>query len=310
MLTIHQAEKQFDQLPVFRGVSFTVKAGETASLVGPSGCGKTTLLRTIAGLERLSSGTMQLHGRDMTSVPPEKRPVVLLFQDALLFPHLTVLENVLYGLKYGKRRLSRKKRNEEAETMLAKVEMTGWKDHYPAQLSGGQQQRVSLARALLLQPELLLLDEPFSSLDAHLRQQLRLWVRRFLKQEGVTALFVTHDREEAVMMGDHLLVMKDGLLQQEGAPEDVYTAPVNEAVADVISDGLYCEEGFIGADRLQVDPEGELEAVVEHALYAYGWRFYRLTVHTLSQTVVVHTEEELTEGTSVKLSVKEVPEHD
>ncbi|NJP37874.1 ABC transporter ATP-binding protein [Alkalicoccus luteus] len=308
MLEIKKAEKQFGERTVFSGVSFSAEAGETACIVGPSGCGKTTLLRAVAGLVPLSDGTVLLDGEDITSWKAEQRPVVLLFQEALLFPQLTVLENIAYGLKYGRRKLGRRARLAESRAMLQKIEMEQWENAYPVELSGGQKQRVALARALVLKPKLLLLDEPFSSLDASLRQSLRTWVRSFLREEEVTSLFVTHDKEEAVMMSDRLIVMKDGAVQQQGTPETVYHQPENRAAADVIGDGLY-DERFIPASSLTIGAADGYSGIIEHPQFMHGYRFYRVNVPSLKQTVVVLSDTLYEEGEAVKLSVTEEKEN-
>ncbi|MFC4736391.1 ABC transporter ATP-binding protein [Bacillus daqingensis] len=308
MLEIIDAEKQYGKHTVFSGVSLFAAAGETACIVGPSGCGKTTLLRAAAGLVQLTKGSVILDGTDITSWKAEQRPVVLLFQEALLFPQLTVLQNIAYGLKYGRRKLGRDERLKESRRMLQKIEMNQWENAYPVELSGGQKQRVALARALVLKPKLLLLDEPFSSLDASLRQSLRTWVRGFLREEGVTSLFVTHDKEEAVMMSDRLIVMKDGAVQQQGSPEAVYHHPENRAAADVIGDGLY-DKRFIPASSISVEAAGSYSGIVEHPLFMHGYRFYRIAVPALKQTVVVRSDTMYQEGDEVKLSVKEEKEN-
>lgn len=212
-----------------RDVSFDVAAGELLSILGPSGCGKTTLLRLIAGFEPADSGTISIGGRLVhdtgrrITVPPEKRNTGFVFQDHVLFPHLNVLDNVMFGLAgrpYGERL-------ERAMKMLDLVGMRVFAQRAPQQLSGGQQQRVALARALAPEPEVVLLDEPFSSLDAGLRASTRAEVRDILRATGTTALLVTHDQEEALGFADRLLLMRAGSIEQQGAPEDVYREPVS-----------------------------------------------------------------------------------
>ncbi|QKS72921.1 ABC transporter ATP-binding protein [Paenalkalicoccus suaedae] len=324
MLEVTKLSKSFHETPVFKDISFTVSEGELVSLVGPSGCGKTTLLRCLAGLAEASSGDMLLEQQSIKNIKANKRPIVLMFQQALLFPHLTVKQNVTYGLTYGAQKVSKQKRNALADELLQKVELIDLKDRYPNELSGGQQQRVALARALALKPKLLLLDEPFSSLDPSLRTQLRIWLRQFLKAEGVTAIFVTHDKEEAVMMGDKLLVMKDGELKQQGVPEDVYREPNNEHVAGMISDGIYRNETFISAARLSLQ-KGNIadntkattatvlehyEAAIDYQILAYGYTFYRVTLPSLNQSTVIrapkHTR--FDEGEHVTVFVHESEE--
>lgn len=307
MLKLAEVTKRYESELIFEKLEVAVEAGNILSIVGPSGCGKTTLLRCVAGFTSVTDGKIFIEEEDVTTSRAEERPVVLMFQEALLFPHLTVLQNVTYGLKHGKRKLPKQQRISEGEEMLRKIEMLDWKDKYPSQLSGGQQQRVSLARALLLQPKILLLDEPFSSLDTYLRKTLRLWVRQLLKQESVTALFVTHDREEAVVMGDRLMVMKDGVLQQEGSPKDVYEKPANEAVAGFMSDGLYIDNSFYSAALLSLrsaDSSG-YRAIIEHPLYAYGYSFYRVFIPELEQSVVIYAQNMWEEGQEATVVMQE-----
>jgi ABC-type Fe3+/spermidine/putrescine transport system ATPase subunit len=201
-----QCQKAFNDQIVFDQVRLEMKQGEILSLVGPSGTGKSTLLRCIAGLEQLTLGQIYIEGIDVTNLQANKRPVVMMFQQTLLFPHMTVLENVTYGLKM--RKVKKKRRNEEGMELLEKVEMAKYANYYPYECSGGQQQRIALARALITKPKLLLLDEPFSSLDTDLRSSIRDWVRRLLKEEEITAIFVTHDKEESMIMGDLVAVME------------------------------------------------------------------------------------------------------
>ncbi|WP_181186088.1 ABC transporter ATP-binding protein [Alkalicoccus urumqiensis] len=304
MLTLEHIEKSFHQETVLHPVTLTVTAGNILSIVGPSGCGKTTLLRCVAGFLKPDGGEMYLGDSRLDTKKAAERPVVLMFQDALLFPHLTVSENAAYGLRHGRRRLSRPERKQETEAMLSRVGLWEKRNHYPRELSGGQQQRVSLARALLLQPDLLLLDEPFSSLDAHLRQELRLWVRDFLKEEGVTALFVTHDREEAAIMGDRMLVMQRGHVLQEGTPEDVHKRPAGPDVAAFIGEGIYLDGTYYPGSSLEAASEGAA-AVVEHAVYAYGWTFYRIHLEADGQQTVIRSEESLTPGQKLAVRPKE-----
>lgn len=219
--------------PVTRAVSdlnLTVQKGEILVLLGPSGCGKTTILRMIAGFERPSEGVIQVEGHVVANgqkfVPPEKRGISLVFQEHALFPHLTVLENVLFGLKKGEE--SRK----QANFYLRLVGLETFADRYPHELSGGERQRVALARAMAPQPILILFDEPFSNLDADRRARIREEVRAILKASGSTAIFVTHDQEEALYMGDRLAVIHQGRLVQTGPPEEIYQSPATRFVAE------------------------------------------------------------------------------
>ena len=221
LLELKGIRKRFGELAVLRGVDLALYPGEILALLGPSGCGKTTLLRVVAGLEVPDAGRVFLEGREITALPPEKRGIGFVFQDYALFPHLTALGNVAFGLK-GKDRLAR------ARKALERVGMTLF------QLSGGQQQRVAMARALAPGPKLVLLDEPFSSLDAGLRAATREEVRKVLKETGTAALLVTHDQEEALSFADRLGVMRGGEILQVGTPEEVYLRPKTPFVAQFL----------------------------------------------------------------------------
>jgi iron(III) transport system ATP-binding protein len=217
-----------------KGLSLMVMDGEIMVLLGPSGCGKTTTLRLIAGFEQPDGGTVRIRGELVADrarcLPPEKRGLGMVFQDYALFPHLTVAGNVAFGLQ----RLSRPERGRRVQEVLALVGLDGLADRYPHALSGGQQQRVALARALAPNPAVILFDEPFSNLDAELRQQMRTEVRRILHDSGSTALFVTHDQQEALALGDRVAVMRRGFVEQVDTPEHIFHTPHNRFVADFL----------------------------------------------------------------------------
>ncbi|PRP70193.1 ABC transporter ATP-binding protein [Chromobacterium amazonense] len=223
MLTLRNLNKRFGARIVADQVSLTVAAGETLALLGPSGCGKSTLLKMVAGLERPDSGELRFDGVDLAALPPERRGFALMFQDFALFPHLDALGNVMFGLiEQG---VAKREAARQAQAMLARV---GLADHAKRKvwtLSGGEQQRVALARALATQPRLLLLDEPFSSLDADLRRQLQREFRSLLREAGVPVIIVTHDRDEAFALADRVAVLKDGRLLQCDTPQRLLTAP-------------------------------------------------------------------------------------
>lgn len=231
-LVVRGLRHRYGGIAVVDDVSFDVPRGQVHCLMGPSGCGKTTTLRLIAGLEALQEGTIDLAGRrladDSRTVPPEARRIGLMFQDLALFPHLTVAENVGFGL----RRLAGKQRGSRVAQLLEMVGMGRHRAKYPHQLSGGEQQRIALARALAPQPDLMLLDEAFSALDASLRADIRAEALAILKSAGVPTLLVTHDPEEAIVAGDRVHVMQDGRLIQSGAADDLYKHPVNAFVAN------------------------------------------------------------------------------
>ena len=227
----------FDGRPVLDGVSLQVNQGEFVCLLGPSGCGKTTLLRLAAGLEVVQSGSIELEEKQVAGrglhVPPEQRSIGLMFQDYALFPHLTVMENILFGLDRGERGQANKGRAIWARNMLARFGLTKLADNYPGTLSGGEQQRVALLRALAPNPPVLLLDEPFSSLDAARRIEMREETAKLIREAGASAIMVTHDGEEAMFMADRIKVMNKGRIVQSGIPEDIYLKPKSAFVASL-----------------------------------------------------------------------------
>ncbi len=221
------------------GVSLAIGANEFFTLLGPSGCGKTTLLRVLAGFESPDAGTVILDGRDITQVAANRRPVNTVFQSYALFPHMTILENVGFGLRMLGR--ARRTWTNKATQMLEMVQLGAMAHRLPAQLSGGQQQRVALARALACEPEVLLLDEPLSALDLKLRKEMQLEMKRIQRESQTTFIFVTHDQSEAITMSDRIAVMSQGRLQQVGAPREIYEQPTNRFVADFIGETNFIE---------------------------------------------------------------------
>ncbi|HSL93303.1 MAG TPA: ABC transporter ATP-binding protein [Bacillota bacterium] len=234
-----QLVKSFGPERIVDNVSFTVATGQIMALLGPSGCGKTTTLRLIAGFERLDSGWIEIAGRtvadEQTHMPPEKRRVGMVFQDYAIFPHLSVAQNIAFGLSRMPDAATR------TEAMLDLVGLLDAGDQMPHELSGGQQQRVALARALALEPAVLLLDEPFSNLDTTLRTQVRAEVRELLKRSRATAIFVTHDQEEAMFVGDRVAVMNEGRIEQIGTPETVFHRPSTRFVAEFMGQSDFIE---------------------------------------------------------------------
>ena len=234
MLTIQNLTKIFDNRQVVSSVSFSVGEEEIFALVGPSGCGKTTILRLIAGLEQADSGRIDLMGNCLSEkkhvVPPEKRNIGFVFQDYALFPHLTVIENVAFGLK----NLPKTKRIKKAEDLLEMVQLSDMRHRRTHDLSGGEQQRVALVRSIAPNPKLILLDEPFSSLDAELRESTRLEVHQLLRSVNMSAILVTHDQEEALSFSDQLAVMSEGRIEQIGPPEPIYRSPKTYFVSNFL----------------------------------------------------------------------------
>ena len=221
--------KSFGPTQVLRTIDLSIGSGELVTVLGPSGCGKTTALRILAGFEKPTSGKVLVDGRDITAIPPNKRGIGMVFQAYSLFPNLSVQENVEYGLRV--RRVDREARARKAEEMLEMCGLGEFASRYPHQLSGGQQQRVALARALATQPEVLLLDEPLSALDASVRVRIREEIRRLQQQLGITTLLVTHDQEEALSIADRVAVLKDGVIEQLDVPQEVYQKPATAFVA-------------------------------------------------------------------------------
>jgi iron(III) transport system ATP-binding protein len=222
--------KRYGEVTAVEAVSFAIEAGNLVTLLGPSGCGKTTTLRMIAGLEIPTSGAILIGGDDVTKLPPSARDVSMVFQSYALFPHMTVIENVSYGLAASD--LSKAAQREKAQEGLRLVGLEGYDGRLPSELSGGQQQRVAVARALVLEPRVLLFDEPLSNLDAKLRRRMREDIRDLQRKLGLTSVYVTHDQEEALAVSDRIIVMDHGVIAQEGSPADLYERPANAFVAD------------------------------------------------------------------------------
>ena len=238
-LRLQGVRKSYGQVVAVAGVDLTVEEGEFFTLLGPSGSGKTTLLRLIAGFERPDAGRIELGGRDVTSTPPYLRDTNTVFQDYALFPHMSVADNIGYGLRV--KGVSRQPREERVQRALKMVRLEGLGRRRPNQLSGGQRQRVALARAVVNEPEVLLLDEPLGALDLKLRQEMQVELKQIQKEVGITFIYVTHDQEEALTMSDRVAVMSNGQIEQIGSPVDVYERPATEFVA-----------GFIGISNVLV----------------------------------------------------------
>ena len=238
-VVFERVTKAFGPVVAVRDVSFRVEAGSLVTLLGPSGCGKTTTLRLIAGLEMASAGRILIGDEDVTRLSATERDVSMVFQSYALFPHMTVRENVAYGLQVSGRR--RAEAYERAEEGLALVGLAGYGRRLPSELSGGQQQRVAVARALVLEPEVLLFDEPLSNLDAKLRRRVREEIRDLQQKLGLTSVYVTHDQGEALAVSDHIIVMRDAEIAQAGAPHELYEAPIDTFVADFIGDANLVE---------------------------------------------------------------------
>jgi len=248
-LEIKNVVKRFDKQTALNGINARIDKGELVCILGPSGCGKTTLLRIIAGLESANEGQIIIDGTDATYLPAAKRNYGIVFQSYALFPNMTVMGNVLFGLQQRKE-LSKEEKHRKANEALSLVDLAEHKTKYPRQLSGGMQQRTALARAIALSPAFLLLDEPLSALDAKVRQKLRGEIRAIQRSLGITTIMVTHDQEEALTMADRIIVMNDAVVEQIGTPREIYNYPATPFVAD-----------FIGTMNYYHDKAGEVYAV-------------------------------------------------
>ena len=260
--------KHFGEFQALKDVSLDIPDGELTALLGPSGSGKSTLLRIVAGLEVPDTGEIWLNSREVTTTTPQQRGVGFVFQHYAPFKHMTVFDNVAFGLTIRKRPKDEIKAR--VHELLRLVQIDQFADRYPAQLSGGQRQRMALARALAVEPEVLLLDEPFGALDARVRKELRSWLRRLHDETHVTTVFVTHDQEEAMDVADRIVVMDHGVIEQEGSPRDLYEHPANEFVMSFIGPVNRLGAAWVRPHDIDVllDPtEGATEAMIDRIVY-------------------------------------------
>lgn len=259
-LKIENISKIFEKKRGVKNISFQLEKGELVSFLGPSGCGKTTLLNIIGGFVKNDSGSIYLEDKDITEYPPEKREIVTVFQNYALFPHMNVVENVKYGLKY--RGYNKEEQIKLAKEYLKIVGLEGYEKNSVGELSGGQQQRVALARALVLQPKILLLDEPFSNLDAKLKIAMREEIKELQKRLGISMIFVTHDQEEALSISDRIVVMSNGEIVQIGKPEEIYYSPKNRYVAEFIGKINFLEIGNKRPEEIKMRRDDSGDAVI------------------------------------------------
>jgi iron(III) transport system ATP-binding protein len=261
-----------------KGISFEIKKGSLTTILGPSGCGKTTTLRMIAGLESPTSGQIIMDGKDVTTLGPADRNVSMMFQSYALFPHMNVVENVMYGLKMSG--IAKGAAQSRASDALRNVGLVGYNDRLPSELSGGQQQRVALARALVLEPAVLLFDEPLSNLDARLRREMREEIRSLQQRLGLTVAYVTHDQSEALAVSDQIIVMDHGIIAQLGTPRDLYEYPTSEFVAGFMGEamlfpGVSQSDGQVLLGPLVIKPKQDLAAgKVKVAVRPEAWHIH------------------------------------
>jgi putative spermidine/putrescine transport system ATP-binding protein len=258
-LELRNVTKSFAGVPAVRDFNLDIEKGSLVSFLGPSGCGKTTTLRMVAGFEQLDDGSIKLDGSDITTVPPNRRDIGMVFQAYALFPNMTVRENISFGLQMKK--TEKKEIARMVDTVLEMVRLQDTAKRYPHQLSGGQQQRIALARALAVQPRVLLLDEPLSALDAEVRVVLRGEIRRIQSELAITTIYVTHDQEEALSISDRVVVMNKGLIEQVGSPEEIYRAPNTRFVATFIGTanqfyGVVGQNNIVDCGNLKLSVEG------------------------------------------------------
>ena len=268
MISVSHINKRFGDFQALEDVSLEVAPGSLTSLLGPSGSGKSTLLRSIAGLEHPDTGTITIDGRDVTHVDARERGIGFVFQHYAAFKHMTVRDNVAFGPKIRKR--SKAEIKATVDELLSVVGLAGYADRYPAQLSGGQRQRMALARALAVEPRVLLLDEPFGALDAKVRAELRTWLRRLHERVPVTTVLVTHDQQEALDVSDRIVVLAAGKIEQAGAPRDLYDHPANDFVMDFLGEVAELPGARVRPHDLQlsVEPEeGAHEAQVSRVVH-------------------------------------------
>jgi len=259
-LEVKQLSKSFNKKEVVKGISLGVEQGQLLALLGPSGCGKTTTMRMIAGLEAPDDGdiwiegTLASHGRKVI-ISQKQRHIGMVFQDLAIWPHMTVYENIEFGLKTNG--ITRTERRKRIDAVLHKVNMQNYASEYPARLSGGQQQLIAIARAIVTEPRLLLMDEPLSNIDVKLREDIRQEIRRIQQETQITTIYVTHDQEDAFLLADEMAVMNNGMLEQIGTPEEIYSSPTSLFVASFVGEANIMQVKIVGKDRV-LTPWGEL----------------------------------------------------
>ena len=279
ILQLQQVKKSFDDAEIIKGIDLAVNRGEFITLLGPSGCGKTTTLRIISGLESPDSGKVLLEGKDVTDAPPNKRDINTVFQNYALFPHMTVEDNVGYSMRI--KRKSKAEIRSAVARVLDIVQLSGFEKRRPHELSGGQRQRIAIARAIINEPKILLLDEPLGALDLNLRRQMQIELKRIQKQLGITFIYITHDQEEAINMSDRIAVMRGGVFEQIGTPSDIYDRPLTGFVA-----------GFVGNANIL---EGTVESTSSDIAFIN---------HSTGKSQAVIRGEELRAGQNIRLAIR------
>ena len=255
-LEVKNISKKYEDKYAIKDVSFSLEEGKFLCLLGPSGSGKSTILHSIGGFIKYD-GDIILSGESIKDMPPEDRDVSTVFQSFGLFPHMNVLKNVMYGLKFKEKDKTKKEKEAEAREVLRVVGLSGYEKRYPSELSGGEKQRVALARSLVVRPKLLLMDEPLSSLDAKLRSEMQFEIRRIQREFNITTIFVTHDQKEAFVMADEIIIINHGDLIAKGTPKDIYNHPKNEFTLDFIGNKNIIKGRYVRPERIRIDEAGE-----------------------------------------------------
>ena len=303
-ISLHNISKSFGKKEVITNLSLEIEDGKFTTLLGSSGCGKTTLLRMLAGLETPDGGEILFNDEPVFSkekginVPPEKRNLSFVFQDFALWPHMTVFENVAFGLRARKQKEHLKERVQEA---LDAVKLSDLAARYPHELSGGQQQRVSFARAIIMEPQCILFDEPLSALDAKLRESMRLEIKQMTSQLNMTSVFVTHDQSEAMSMSDHIVVMNGGRIEQYGTPQEIYEHPATKFVADFVGKADWVERDMmVRPEAVTLKADGEISGKVTSSQYVGGK--YILGVAVKNQNWTLSSDRSYMVGEKVNLT--------
>lgn len=310
MVRLDNVKKKYDEKEIIKGISLDIYEGEFLTLLGPSGCGKTTLLRTISGLEKVSSGKIYIDEEDVTDVIPRKREVNTIFQNFALFSHMTVEKNIGFGLKMKK--VPKSEIKSRVKEVIELIQMEGFENRKPTQLSGGQQQRVALARGIVNKPKVLLLDEPLSSLDMKLRKQMQVELKRIQKKMGITFIYVTHDQDEALSMSDRVAIINNGVIEQIDTPRKLYDAPKTKFVADFIGESNQFNAVVVSTqnDEAIIKLEIDLEIKVKNNHYDVGEKLtviirpeqFRLAREKdITNCFVVKTKEHIYSGSFTKV---------
>lgn len=299
-LEVNNLTKKYGDFYAIKDVNFSLKKGELLCLLGPSGCGKSTILKSIGGFIEVE-GSIILNGVDITHIPPEKRGVATVFQSLGLFPHMNVLENIKYGLKFNG--TPRDKRDEIAEEMLKTLGLEGFGKRMIDELSGGQRQRVALGRSMIVGPDLLLLDEPLSSLDAKLQKSMRMEIREFQKKFDITTIFVTHNQEEAFEIADKIILLNDGEIMQTGSARDIYNHPANEFVLDFIGRSNILDGAYVRPEDIRLNT-GQTKAKITNILFKGSFTELILDTEYGELTALTMDDDSLSIGDEINIDIK------